>query len=261
MQADPLRVSQIVANLLTNAAKYTDPGGHIRLLAALDADDVVIEVGDNGIGIAPESLPAVFDMFTQLRGSDDRTAGGLGIGLALTRGLVELHGGSIVVRSEGSGRGSVFTVRLPRGEAPERVAPAGDGVEPRAASARRILVADDNRDAAESLAALLELEGHEVTLAYDGADALAAYERVHPQICLLDIGMPLRTGNEVAAEIRARHNGNGPTLVAITGWGQDADRSQALAAGFDHHLTKPVDPAQLLRLIGEARIPGELARA
>ncbi|HEY8974749.1 MAG TPA: ATP-binding protein, partial [Burkholderiaceae bacterium] len=250
MQADPLRVSQIVANLLTNAAKYTDPNGRIRLLAALDADDVVIEVSDNGIGIAPESLPAVFDMFTQLRGTGDR-ASGLGIGLALTKGLVELHGGTISVRSEGGGHGSVFTVRLPRGDAPEHAPASGDGMEPRAASARRILVADDNRDAAESLAALLQLEGHEVTLAYDGADALAAYERVHPQVCLLDIGMPLRTGNEVAAEIRARRDGPAPTLVAITGWGQDADRTQALAAGFDHHLTKPVDPAQLLRLIGD----------
>jgi signal transduction histidine kinase/CheY-like chemotaxis protein len=259
MQADPLRVSQIVANLLTNAAKYTDPHGRIRLLAALDADDVVIEVSDNGIGIAPESLPEVFDMFTQLRGTGDR-ASGLGIGLALTKGLVELHGGTIGVRSEGGGRGSVFTVRLPRGDSPEAAPARGDGVEPRAASARRILVADDNRDAAESLAALLQLEGHEVTLAYDGADALAAYERVHPQVCLLDIGMPLRTGNEVAAEIRARGDGPAPTLVAITGWGQDADRTQALAAGFDHHLTKPVDPAQLLRLIGEAH-SGALASA
>ena len=259
MQADPLRVSQIIANLLTNAAKYTDANGRIRLLAALDGDDVVIEVSDNGIGIAPESLPAVFDMFTQLRGSDDR-AGGLGIGLALTKGLVELHGGSIAVHSEGAGRGSVFTVRLPRGEAPVRAPAAGDELEPRATPARRILVADDNRDAAESLAALLELEGHEVTLAYDGADALLAYDRVHPQVCLLDIGMPHRNGNEVAAEIRARADGRLPMLVAITGWGQDADRSQALAAGFDHHLTKPVDPAQLLRLIGAAR-SGELARA
>jgi signal transduction histidine kinase/CheY-like chemotaxis protein len=259
MQADPLRVSQIVANLLTNAAKYTDPNGRIRLVAALDADDVVIEVSDNGIGIAPESLPAVFDMFTQLRGTDDR-AGGLGIGLALTKGLVELHGGSIAVHSEGNGRGSVFTVRLPRGETPVAAPAPGDDLEPRATSARRILVADDNRDAAESLAALLELEGHQVTLAYDGADALLAYDRVRPQICLLDIGMPHRTGNEVAAAIRSREHGGLPTLVAITGWGQDADRSQALAAGFDHHLTKPVDPAHLLRLIGEARM-GELARA
>jgi len=259
MQADPLRVSQIVANLLTNAAKYTDPHGRIRLLAALDGDDVVIEVSDNGIGIAPESLPAVFDMFTQLRGTDDR-ASGLGIGLALTKGLVELHGGSISVYSEGGGRGSVFTVRLPRGETPVRAPTPGDALEPRATSARRILVADDNRDAAESLAALLELEGHEVTLAYDGADALLAYERVRPQVCLLDIGMPHRTGNEVAAEIRSREDGHLPTLVAITGWGQDTDRSQALAAGFDHHLTKPIDPAHLLRLIGEAR-SRELERA
>jgi len=254
MEADPLRVSQIVANLLTNAAKYTDPHGRIRLLAALDADDVVIEVSDNGIGIAPDSLPAVFDMFTQLRGTGDR-ASGLGIGLALTKGLVELHGGSIAARSDGAGHGSVFTVRLPRGDTPDTRAAAGreDGVEARATPSRRILVADDNRDAAESLAALLELEGHEVTLAYDGADALLAYERTRPEICLLDIGMPHRTGNEVASEIRARADGRVATLVAITGWGQDADRSQAIAAGFDRHLTKPVDPAALLRLIGEIR--------
>jgi len=259
MQADPLRVSQIVANLLTNAAKYTNPQGRLRLVAALDADDVVIEVSDNGIGIPPESLPAVFDMFTQLRGSDDR-AGGLGIGLALTRGLVELHGGTISVRRDGVGRGSAFTVRLPRGDAPEPAPAPADGLEPRAVPARRILVADDNRDAAESLAALLELEGHEVTLAYDGAEALQAWERMRPDICLLDIGMPLRTGNEVAAEIRSREDGRAPTLVAITGWGQDADRSLALASGFDHHMTKPVDPAQLLQLIGQAR-PEQVARA
>jgi signal transduction histidine kinase/CheY-like chemotaxis protein len=252
MQADPLRVSQIVANLLTNAAKYTDTGGSIRLLAALDGDDVVIEVSDNGVGIAAESLPAVFDMFTQLRGTDDR-AGGLGIGLALTKGLVELHGGAIAVRSEGAGCGSVFTVRLPRGtDAAPASVPDLPAAEPSAGPCR-VLVADDNRDAAESLGALLELEGHQVTLAFDGADALAAWERVQPDVCLLDIGMPHRTGNEVAAEIRSRLNGRLPTLVAITGWGQDADRNQALAAGFDHHMTKPVDPTQLLQLIAQVR--------
>ncbi|MET0382583.1 MAG: ATP-binding protein [Burkholderiaceae bacterium] len=256
MQADPLRVSQIVANLLTNAAKYTDPGGHIRLAAALDGDDVTIDVGDDGIGIAAESLPAVFDMFTQLRGADERAGGGLGIGLALTKGLVELHGGGIAVRSGGVGRGSVFSVRLPRGENIAR-AIVEPPQAPRAPTSRRILVADDNRDAAESLAALLELEGHDVTLAFDGEQALRAYERVRPDVCLLDIGMPRHTGNEVAARIRAAaHGASGPTLVAITGWGQEHDRSQALAAGFDHHLTKPVDPAQLLRLIGEAS-PGQ----
>ena len=207
MQADPLRVSQIVANLLTNAAKYTDPHGRIRLLAALDADDVVIEVSDNGIGIAPESLPAVFDMFTQLRGTDDR-ASGLGIGLALTKGLVELHGGCDRRAQRGRRpRQRVHRAAAARRDARRARRAPDDGLEPRAASARRILVADDNRDAAESLAALLELEGHEVTLAYDGADALLAYDRVRPQICLLDIGMPHRTGNEVAAEIRSREDG------------------------------------------------------
>ena len=257
MQADPLRVSQVVANLLTNAAKYTEPGGRIRLLAAVDGEDVVIEVADNGIGIAAESLPAVFDMFTQLRGSDDR-AGGLGIGLSLTRGLVELHGGSIAVHSDGPGHGSVFTVRLPRGLVATPLAPAPGPIDvPAATAAWRVLVADDNRDAAESLATLLELEGHEVTLAFDGREALQVFERTLPDICLLDIGMPHHTGNEVAATIRARPDGHVPLLVAITGWGQDNDRTTALAAGFDHHMTKPVDPSLLLALLAQAsgRVP------
>jgi signal transduction histidine kinase/ActR/RegA family two-component response regulator len=262
LDVDPLRVAQVVANLLTNAAKYTDPHGCIRLTAALDGDDVVIEVSDNGVGIAPESLPAVFDMFTQLRGSGDR-AGGLGIGLALTKGLVELHGGSLAAHSDGPGRGSVFTVRLPRGKAVggvpagsprsrrlrEPAPPDGDAPVAPLSNGRRVLIADDNRDAAESLAALLELEGHAVALAFDGDSALHLFERFRPGICLLDIGMPRRSGNEVARAIRARPDGAAVCLVAITGWGQENDRRQALVAGFDHHLTKPVDPSQLLRLI------------
>jgi signal transduction histidine kinase/ActR/RegA family two-component response regulator len=262
LEVDPLRVSQVVANLLTNAAKYTDPQGRILLTAALDGDDVVIEVSDNGIGIAPESLPAVFDMFTQLRVGGDR-AGGLGIGLALTKGLVELHGGRLEARSDGPGRGSVFTVRLPRGvgtgTAYLDAAPrTGRLEEPQTATlpppelapnGRRVLIADDNRDAAESLAALLELEGHRVALAFDGDEALRLFERFRPSVCLLDIGMPRRNGNDVARAIRARPDGGTPTLVAITGWGQETDRHQALVAGFDHHLTKPMDPTQLLRII------------
>jgi len=269
LEVDPLRVSQVVANLLTNAAKYTDPQGHIRLTAALDGDDVVIEVSDNGIGIAADSLPAVFDMFTQLRTGGDR-AGGLGIGLALTKGLVELHGGSLSARSDGPGRGSVFTVRLPRGAGAGAGAGAGTAAgtaprtrrleepaqppapapaEPAASNGRRVLIADDNRDAAESLAALLELEGHRVALAFDGDEALRLFERFRPTVCLLDIGMPRRTGNDVARAIRERPDGGAAMLVAITGWGQETDRHQALVAGFDHHLTKPVDPTQLLRII------------
>jgi signal transduction histidine kinase/CheY-like chemotaxis protein len=262
IDVDPLRVAQVVANLLTNAAKYTEPQGRIRLTAALDGDDVVIEVGDNGVGIAQESLPAVFDMFTQLRGSGDRS-GGLGIGLALTKGIVELHGGSLAAHSDGPGCGSVFTVRLPRGSAlagthagrprsrrpQEPAAAPGDDPAVRAPASRRVLIADDNRDAAESLAALLELEGHVVALAFDGDAALQLFERFRPGICLLDIGMPVRNGNEVARAIRAHPDGGAVRLVAITGWGQENDRRQALVAGFDHHLTKPVEPAHLLQLV------------
>jgi PAS domain S-box-containing protein len=245
-EADPLRVAQVVANLLTNAAKYTDRGGHIRLAARRVEREIVIEVSDNGIGIAPESMPDVFRMFSQLH-SGERSAAGLGIGLALSKGLVELHGGSIEVRSQGLGTGSTFTVRLPVGHvAAEEELPAA-GTAP-AAVPRKVLIADDNRDAADSLAALLRLEGHETRLSFDGEEALSTYERFEPDVCLLDIGMPRRNGYEVARTIRQMPGGRRPVLIAITGWGQEADRHLAIEAGFDHHLTKPVDPRRLAKL-------------
>ncbi len=276
-EADPLRLSQVVANLLTNAAKYTDRHGELRLRiwtqpSAADtsptdrditttvdslgapAEDVVIEVSDNGIGIPPESLHEVFNMFTQLRRGSDRVNDGLGIGLALTRGLVTLHGGGIDAHSDGTGQGSRFTVRIPlkRTAATPSAHPA-HAVGP--AAPLNILIADDNRDAAESLAMLLEMQGHRVALAFDGLEALSAFEREPADVCLLDIGMPHLNGNEVARRIRALPRAPRPVLVAITGWGQDADRQDAMASGFDHHLTKPVNPTELEALLARLNVP------
>jgi PAS domain S-box-containing protein len=247
-EADPLRVAQVVANLLTNAAKYTDRGGHIRVSARRVEREIVIEVSDNGIGIAAESIPDVFRMFSQLHSGGERASAGLGIGLALSKGLVELHGGSIAVRSDGVGMGSTFTVRLPVGLLPMQDGELGSPGATPAPVPRKVLIADDNRDAADSLAALLQLDGHETRLSFDGDDALSTYERFEPDVCLLDIGMPGRNGYEVARSIRQRPGGRRPVLIAITGWGQEADRHLAMEAGFDHHLTKPVDPRRLARL-------------
>ncbi|HJV70761.1 ATP-binding protein [Ideonella sp.] len=252
-EADPLRIAQVVANLLTNAAKYTDRGGRIRLDATRAGREIVIEVSDDGIGISPESLPEVFRMFSQLNMAGERSSAGLGIGLALSKGLVELHGGSIAVRSEGPGTGSTFTVRLPVGQVAVDGDPLGSP-QPAAATPRRVLIADDNRDAADSLAALLQLDGHETRLSFDGDEALAAYERFAPDVCLFDIGMPGRNGYELARTIRGLPGGKRPVLIAITGWGQENDRRLAMQAGFDHHLTKPVDPRRLARLF-EAGAP------
>ena len=252
-EADPLRVAQVVANLLTNAAKYTDRGGHIRLSARRVEREIVIEVGDNGIGIAPEYMPDVFRMFSQLHPAGERASAGLGIGLALSKGLVDLHGGSIAVRSDGPGTGSTFIVRLPVGQLPAEVDALGAPSGTAATVPRKVLIADDNRDAADSLAALLQLDGHETRLSFDGDDALSTYERFQPDVCLLDIGMPGRDGYEVARAIRRLPGGGRPVLIAITGWGQEADRHLAIEAGFDHHLTKPVDPRRLVALLQRAR--------
>ncbi len=247
-EADPLRLAQVVANLLTNAAKYTDRGGHIRLSARRQDGDIVIEVSDDGIGIAPGSMPEVFRMFSQLHATGERASAGLGIGLALSKGLVELHGGSIAVRSAGPGRGSTFTVCLPAGEAGADAQEAAGSPAAAVASPRKVLIADDNRDAADSLAALLQLEGHETRLSFDGNEALSTWQHFDPDVCLFDIGMPGRNGYELARAIRGLPGGQRPVLIAITGWGQENDRHLALQAGFNHHLTKPVDPQRLAAL-------------
>jgi PAS domain S-box-containing protein len=249
LTVDSLRISQVLGNLLTNAAKYTKAGGDIRVSARQEGSVLVLAVKDNGIGISAEMLPRIFDMFVQVRQAGHLSNDGLGIGLALARGLVALHGGTIEARSAGPGTGSEVIVRLPLSA--QEAAPSG--VHPRGqaqpAVNTRIVVADDNVDAAESLAVLLRLHGHEVHVANDGAAALSLIEQVRPQIALLDVGMPKLTGHEVAARTRAAAWGSAITLIALTGWGQESDRNSALAAGFDSHFVKPVDSDELLRAI------------
>ena len=247
---DAMRMSQVVGNLLTNASKYTNSGGTIWLEGREEGGEAVIDVRDNGIGIPPESLETVFGMFTQLRTSNTQATVGLGIGLALARGIAQLHGASLTAASEGPGRGSTFTLRVPLCTPPQVPAPAPRPQEG-APRKRRVLVADDNRDAAESLAEVLRMEGHDVVLAFDGEAALAAWREHRPDVSLLDIGMPGLSGNDVAAAIRASDGGEQAILVAITGWGQERDRAAARQAGFDFHFTKPVDPGQLLRVVGD----------
>ncbi len=251
LDADPTRLAQVLSNLLTNAAKYTERGGDIRLAAERRGDGVVVSVRDTGIGIAAEHLPRLFEMFSQVDSALERSPGGLGIGLALVRGLVEMHGGTVEARSEGRGRGSEFVVRLPLpGDPPAGPARADDDSGPAAARPRRrVLVADDNRDAADSLAEMLRLFGHEVHAAHDGREAVEAAAWFRPEVALLDIGMPRLNGYEAARLIREQADRRRVVLVAVTGWGQEDDRRRGAEAGFDAHLTKPVAPADLDRLL------------
>jgi len=253
VDADPVRLAQVLANLLDNAAKYTERGGHIRLSANVEGRELVISVKDDGIGIAEEHLPRLFDMFAQTTSALRRAQGGLGIGLSLARALVELHGGSVMAYSEGPGRGSEFMVRLPlaRTRMLERDAHAPE--EPAAPAGRRILVADDNHDAAESLAMMLRMGGNDVRTGRDGVEAVTIAQSYHPQVVLLDIGMPRMNGYDAARRIRSEPWGREMMLIALTGWGQDEDKRRAREAGFDHHLTKPVDADELEKLVASAR--------
>jgi PAS domain S-box-containing protein len=256
LQADATRLTQVVSNLLNNAAKYTPRGGSIVLAAAREGGEAVLSVTDNGIGIAAESLAAVFDMFTQVGRDSSRTQGGLGIGLSLVRSLVELHGGSVTAASGGAGQGSVFSVRLPlappeaaQGAAPSASAAVGAGNDGRL----RVLVVDDNVDAAETLSGLLELLGHTVLVANDGAQALRLLPSFRPDLAFLDIGMPGLSGYQVAAAIRRDRQFDQLTLVALTGWGGDNDRAHSLQAGFDLHLTKPVTVSAIETMLAGLR--------
>jgi len=254
--ADPTRLSQIIANLLHNAAKYTDPGGHITLRAERREQELMLWVEDDGIGIPPDLLPVIFDMFRQSPHTVARSLGGLGIGLTLVRRLVELHGGSIEAMSAGSGLGSRFTVRLPLPTAPVATpVPKPTAVAP--VPPRRVLVVDDNVDAATSLAELLRHRGHEVRAVFDGSEALEEATRFTPDAVVLDIGLPGMDGYETARRLRQLPGGRHMMIVAVTGWGQDEDRRRSKEAGFDHHLVKPAHPDAIEQLFLEthARSP------
>jgi CheY-like chemotaxis protein len=253
IEGDVTRLSQVLSNLLHNAAKYTEEGGHLALHAGCEGDEVVVRVRDDGMGIAPDVLPHVFELFTQSERTLDRAQGGLGIGLTVVKRLVEMHGGRVEAASGGTGCGSEFTVRLPavRTTSPE-YADAGDerpAVIPPPADARRILVVDDNVDAAESMALLLGLGGHAVRTAHDGPSGIQAARELAPDVVVLDIGLPGMNGYEVARALREDPRLRAVILIALTGYGTTEDRGRALGAGFDHHLTKPVDPEALDALI------------
>jgi PAS domain S-box-containing protein len=249
LDADETRLAQVLSNLLNNAAKYTEPGGAIDLTARREGKDVVLSVKDNGIGIPPAMLPHVFELFTQVDRSLEKAQGGVGVGLSIVRALVELHGGSVEARSAGRGKGSEFLVRLPVADQP-----APDLREPEETRAGpsgglRILVADDNVDSAKSLAILLEIMGNEVHTAHDGCEAVDTATTFHPDLALLDIGMPRLNGYEACRRIREQPWGKTTVMVALTGWGQIEDVRRSEQAGFDHHLVKPVEPGALEKLL------------
>ena len=257
LEADPVRLAQVFSNLLINAAKYTDPGGQVQLKAHREHDEVVVCMRDNGIGIAAEMLPRLFTVFTQLNTSA-RAEGGLGVGLSLVRGLVTLHGGTVIARSDGPGKGSEFIVRLPLGIPAEEHSGGMPSQEQLADNGLKILVVDDNRDAADTCAMLLETSGHHVQTAYTGHAALELAEDFAPHAVLLDIGLPDVSGYELAQKMRAAPWAHDITLVAVTGWGQEEDRKRALEAGFDHHLVKPIAPEALDALLRSLTgAPGE----
>jgi CheY-like chemotaxis protein len=244
VEGDRTRLGQVFANLLHNAAKYTEPGGYITLSLAPEGDEAVVRVRDNGIGLEAASLGSIFDMFVQVDRTLERAQAGLGVGLTLARRLVTLHGGTLSARSDGAGKGSEFEVRLPLAGAvlPEVERSRHPGkVEP----SRRILIADDNADFANSLGALLSERGHDVRVVYNGAEALATAAQFNPDFAFLDIGMPRVHGYEVARRLRDQAGTSECVLVAVTGWGQEDDRQRAREAGFDRHLVKPAAPEDI----------------
>ena len=251
VDADPIRLAQVFSNILNNAAKYSEPGGAISLRMERDGSQVIVKVRDTGIGIPQEKLAGIFDLFAQLDSSLEKSAGGLGIGLSLVKRLVEMHGGSVRAESGGLGQGTEFICQLPLASAAAAPAPAGATL-PAPTAPLRILVVDDNRDSAESLAMVLTLDGHEARCAYDGEQALDEIAGFHPQLVLLDIGLPRMNGYDVCRAARRAQNGNGSiSIVALTGWGQEGDRQETRAAGFDAHFVKPVDLTELKRFIAD----------
>jgi PAS domain S-box-containing protein len=246
VDGDRARLTQSLSNVLHNAVKFTDAGGAITLVVSAVDDHLQLEVRDSGIGIPAHLLPHVFDLFVQSERTLDRAEGGLGIGLSIVKGLVEMHGGTVEAASVGPCRGSTFTIRLPRISAPEASQPPQ---RPAAAVKRRVLIVDDNVDAADSLAMLLKIDGHEAETAYSAAAALEAVARLRPEIVLLDVGLPQTDGYEIARHLRANNTVPGLRLIALTGYGREEDRERARAAGFDQHLLKPADMDTLKRLL------------
>jgi len=253
LDADLARLAQVFSNLLNNAAKYTEPGGTISLVGEVDGGEIVVRVSDNGLGIPAESLPQIFQMFSQVDRNLERAQGGLGIGLTLVRRLVEMHDGQVEAYSDGPGWGSQFVVRLPVIKATQQAAPSQAEDDVSTTAKRRILVVDDNRDSATSLSMMLTLMGNETQTAYDGLAALEVAEMFRPDVILLDIGLPKLNGYDACRRIREQAWSKGIVIVALTGWGQEEDRRRSQDAGFDHHLVKPVDPTDLSRLLAEKR--------
>jgi PAS domain S-box-containing protein len=253
LDADPIRLAQVFLNLLNNAARYTNHGGQISLSAIREGSDAVVTVRDNGIGIPGDMLSSIFDMFTQVDRSLEQSRGGLGIGLTLVRRLVEMHDGSIEARSAGPNMGSEFVVRLPLIIRPPIESPSGNGAAVKSLSHGRILVVDDNKDSAASLAMLLRLRGNDIRTAHDGVEALEVADTFHPEIVLLDIGLPKLNGYDVARRIRQQPWGQDVLLIALTGWGNDEDRRLSQEAGFNFHIVKPVDLAALEELLAGAK--------
>jgi CheY-like chemotaxis protein len=256
VRIDPQRMTQVLSNLLTNASKYSDTGGEIRIGARAEGTQLVLRVEDAGIGIEPEMLPRVFDLFTQEHQSLDRSRGGLGLGLAIVRNLVTMHGGSVTAESEGRGRGSAFTVILPLCElasAPGAEREPAVPAVPHRSDGRRVMIVDDNVDAAEMVAEMLRLLGHVTQIAPDGPTALRAIEAFAPDVALLDIGLPVMDGYELARQLRAKPGASNLRLFAVTGYGQDEDRRRSRDAGFDGHLVKPLDLDAVVRAVEGSR--------
>ncbi len=252
LEADATRLSQIFSNILNNAVKYMEPGGAVHVTSRLADDTVEIRIADSGIGIAADNLPAVFEMFTQVDASPERTQGGLGVGLALSKRLVEMHGGTLTARSEGLGHGSEFIVRLPVAAAIDEATVSNAKPLESPHLPKRVLLVDDNRDFATSLAALVQLDGHDVRTTFEATSAEIIAEEFRPDIAFLDLGLPNISGYELARRLRAAPYTNGTMLVAVTGWGQERDRELSREAGFDLHLVKPVEPHDIIAAIRKA---------